>query len=56
MINDLFTNAINEGFASFETEDEAENYVLAHPTKIALVIKSQCVVSTIFGTDAEINQ
>lgn len=57
MRDDLFTNAMNEGtFVSFETEDEAEDYVLAHPTKIALVVKNRLVVSTVYGTDAEIKK
>ena len=57
MRDDLFTNAMNEGtFVIFETEDEAEDYVLARPTKIALVVKNKFVVSTFYGTEAEINK
>ena len=46
----LFLNLINTGpAAEFATDDEAENYVLANPDRVALVIKNRLVASRFFG-------
>ena len=46
----LYLNFIDTGPATeFATDDEAENYVLANPDRMALVIKNRLVASRFFG-------
>lgn len=54
---DLYTNSMNEtASAEFATDDEAENYVLAHPNKMALVVKKRIVVAKFFGKNYEVKK
>ena len=51
---DLFLNMMNPGAATeFATNDEAEDYVLENPTKMALVIKNRIVIATFHGAKYE---
>jgi len=52
---DLYTNPMNKtASAEFATDDEAENYVLAHPNKMALVVKKRIVVAKFYGKNYEV--
>ena len=52
---DLYTNPMNEGAAAeFTTDDEAEDYVLAHPEKMAIVVKKRIVVAKFYGKNYEV--
>ena len=57
MRTDLYTNPMNENAAAeFATDDEAENYVLAHPEKMALVVKKRIVVAKFYGKNYEVKK
>ena len=57
MRTNLYTNSMNEGAtAEFATDDEAENYVLAHPNKMAIVVKKRIVVAKFFGKNYEVKK
>ena len=57
MRTDLYTNPMNENAAAeFATDDEAENYVLAHPEKMALVVKNRLVVTEFYGKNYEVKK
>lgn len=57
MRTDLYTNPMNEGAAiEFATDDEAENYVLAHPEKMAIVVKNRLVVTEFYGKNYEVKK
>ena len=57
MRTDLYTNPMNEGAAAeFATDDEAENYVLAHPEKMAIVVKNRLVVTEFYGKNYEVKK
>ena len=54
---DLYTIPMNEGAAAeFATDDEAENYVLAHPEKMAIVVKNRLVVTEFYGKNYEVKK
>ena len=53
---DLFLNVINPNAAAeFATSDDAENYVLKNPDKMAIVVRNRIVVTTFYGADYEAN-
>jgi len=57
MRTDLYTNSMNEGAVTeFATDDEAENYVLAHPEKMAIVVTKRIVVAKFFGKNYEVKK
>lgn len=54
---DLYTNSMNENaVAEFATDDEAENYVLAHSEKMAIVVKNRLVVTEFYGKNYEVKK
>ena len=53
---DLYQNMMNPGAATeFATSDDAENYVLKNPDKMAIVVRNRIVVTTFYGADYEAN-
>ena len=53
MISDLNENTIHYGLGNveFTTDDEAENYVVRNPEKMAVVCKNGILISTYYGND-----
>jgi len=52
---DLYTNPMNKtASAEFAADDEAEDYVLAHPEKMAIVVKKRIVVAKFYGKNYEV--